>query len=82
MIMKTIRIADWIIEVLNEHGNCALPNNLINLYGMKKVEKEISKIAGYAVLIEKRQIDKYDLNLNPNKRKKTEKVPLYIAKRI
>ena len=81
-----MRIAEWIIDNLNEYGNCYLPSNLFQLYSLEDIENEISKLVGYDVMIERRIIDEIDLNFsvryNHLHRKKAKKGIMYIASRI
>lgn len=49
--MKPVRIADWIVRNLKEFGNCSLPEKLVQLYGFKAVEKELSRILQQPVYI-------------------------------
>lgn len=81
-----MRIAEWIIDNLNEYGNCYLPSNLFQLYSLEDVEEEISRLTGYEVMIERRIIDEIDLDFkiryNNQHRKKTKKEIMYIASRI
>ncbi len=74
-----MRIAEWIIENLDQYGNSLVPNNLVRLYPIEELEDEIKRMAGYDVMIEKRMIDKLDFNHNTNKRHKPKKEPLYIV---
>lgn len=81
-----MRIAEWIIDNLNEHGNCYLPSKLFQLYSLEDVEEQISRLAGYDVMIERRIIDEIDLGFktryNHLHRKKPKKGIMYIASRI
>lgn len=81
-----MRIAGWIIDNLNEYGNCYLPSNLFQLYSLEDVEEEISRLAGYEVMIEKRIIDEIDLGFktryNSLHRKKAKEGIMYIVSRI
>lgn len=49
--MKPVRIADWIVRNLVEFGNCSLPEKLVQLYGFKAVEKELSRLIQQPVYI-------------------------------
>lgn len=77
-----MRIAEWIIDNLNEYGNCALPNKLIKLYGIRQAEKEITELAGYPVLIEERTVDSYAYSAVATLNTKRKKEKLYIAVRL
>lgn len=57
-----MRIAEWIINNLNEHGNCYLPSNLFQLYSLEDVEKELTRLTGYDVEVRKSVINDYDMN--------------------
>ena len=80
-----MRIDDWIIDNICHYGNSLVPNNLVELYGIRAVEKEISKLAGYECLIEIKHSDTYreDYNHRANpKYNRHKKETLYIASRI
>lgn len=55
--MKPVRIADWIVSNLKEFGNCSLPEKLVQLYGFKAVEKELSRILQQPIYIRVAGID-------------------------
>lgn len=79
-----MKIEDYIVRNLNDFGNCALPDELVEKHGVEKVEKELSKATGYIVLVETRWIDKDPIpfaNAEDSK-KKTDKEVLYVAVRL
>ena len=79
-----MKIEDYIVRNLNDFGNCALPDELVEKHGVEKVEKELSKATGYIVLVETRLMDKDHtpfVNAEDSK-KKTDKEVLYVAVRL
>ena len=79
-----MKIEDYIVRNLNDFGNCALPDELVEKHGVEKVEKELSKATGYIVLVETRWMDKDPIpfmNAEDSK-KKTDKEVLYVAVRL
>lgn len=79
-----MKIEDYIVRNLNDFGNCALPDELVEKHGVEKVERELSKATGYIVLIETRWMDK-DTTPFANAediKKKREKEVLYMAVRL
>ena len=79
-----MKIEDYIVRNLNDFGNCALPDELVEKHGVEKVEKELSKATGYIVLVETRWMDRDTtpfMNAEDFK-KKTDKEVLYVAVRL
>ena len=79
-----MKIEDYIVRNLNDFGNCALPDELVEKHGVEKVERELSKATGYIVLVETRWMDRDTtpfMNAEDFK-KKTDKEVLYVAVRL
>ncbi len=79
-----MKIEDYIVRNLNDFGNCALPDELVEKNGVEKVERELSKATGYIVLIETRWMDKDPTPFANAEdiKKKREKEVLYVAVRL
>ena len=79
-----MEIKDYIVGNLNDFGNCALPDELVEKNGVEKVERELSKATGYIVLIETRWMDKDPIPFvnAEDIKKKREKEVLYVAVRL
>lgn len=79
-----MKIEDYIVRNLNDFGNCALPDELVEKNGVEKVERELSKATGYIVLIETRWMDKDPIPFvnAEDIKKKREKEVLYVAVRL
>ena len=65
--MKPVRIADWIVRNLQEFGNCSLPEKLVQLYGFKAIEKELSRVLQQPVYIRVAGIDVMSENRKKNR---------------
>ena len=47
----------WIVQNLLTYGNCLLPNKDVDEYGIKYIERRLSKTIGEKVKIDTRQVD-------------------------
>ena len=77
-----MKIEEWIIDNLNNCGNCALPNKLVRQNGIHKVEEELTKLAGYTVQIDKRIVDSYAYSAVATLNQRMKKETIYIAIRL
>ncbi len=75
-----MRIADWIIRNLQDHGNSIVPNELIEKHGEKEVVEAIQEKMGCLIEIRKVESTLSTAPLNNHSHRKLEIV--YIAEKV